>query len=68
MYIERERKRTYNSRPKGHALGADADGVRGVLDVGAGDVLALLGEEAGADAELGVGACRRSAAGFLHTA
>lgn len=42
---------------EGHALGAGADGVRGVLDVGAGDVgVAGRGEGHGADAEVAVGA------------
>jgi hypothetical protein len=42
--------------PKGDALGAGADGVGGVLDIGAVDVLAVEGEYGGADAESRVGA------------
>lgn len=44
------------SLTKGHALRTGADGIGGVLDVGAGDVGAMLGEQDGADAEVAVGA------------
>lgn len=43
---------------EGDALGARADGVGGVLDVGAGDEVAPGGEDGGAHAELAVRAVR----------
>lgn len=49
-----------HSFTKSHALGTGADGVGRVLDVGAGDVVAKLGEQHGADTELAIRAvCRR---------
>lgn len=41
---------------KGDALGAGADGVGGVLDIGAGDVGTEVGEDDGTDSEVAVGA------------
>ena len=42
--------------PKGHPLGARRDRVARVLDVGAEDVLARVGQQCRADAEVAVGA------------
>ena len=44
-----------NAGREGAALGADADGRGGDLDVGAGEVAPVGQEEGGADAEVGVG-------------
>lgn len=48
---------------KSHPLGAGADGVRGVLDVGAVRPAAVLSEKRGSDAELAVGAVGRGLGG-----
>lgn len=56
LLLQGRREGTYNGRPKGNPLSTGPDGIRGVLDVGALDVLARLGEDAGAYAEVGVGA------------
>lgn len=43
-----------HSLAKSHALGTGADGVGGILDIGATDVGAQLGEQHGADTELAI--------------
>lgn len=45
---------TYDSSPKSYSLRAGAHGKRDVLDIGAGNVLAGVGEDACSDAEFGV--------------
>lgn len=49
----------YNGGSEGYALRAGPDGEGYVLDIGAGDVFALVGEDACSYAEFGVGAWRR---------
>lgn len=48
---------THHSRPYGYPLRTGPDGKRCILNIGADDVLAGLGEYACADAEFGVWAC-----------
>lgn len=48
------------------ALGAVPDGVRGVFDVGAGDVAAVDREQGATDAEVRVGACASLGSTRVH--
>lgn len=52
-------KQTYDSSSKCYPLRTGAHGKRDILDVGAGDVFAGVGEEACSDAEFRVRACCR---------
>lgn len=56
---------TYDGLDNGCALGADGDGVGGVLDVAAGYPAAVGTEDCAADAEVGVWACASVSPGLL---